>query len=205
MTWLRGFAEDDRTTLEKVAERGIFAGLVAGVVMALFAMVASATYQGRGFFTPAYHAAFIIDEETLGVAIAKAGAGEPFYFFRETFIFGMIAHVLLGGAFGGLFAVTAKKLRLHGTRAIVGGLSYGLAVMVMMSLLVLPQAAKLFGTGEPISRMGAETGWPTFVAQFAVFGLALGAWLFVRPQDILDDVENVEKRASGTADPAVTS
>jgi hypothetical protein len=202
MTWLRGFTDDDRTALEKVAERGIFAGLVASAVMAVFAMVASATYQGRGLFTPMYHAAFIIDEETLGVAIAKAGEGEPFYFFRETFLFGMIAHVLLGGALGGLFAVAAKRLRLQGTRAILGGLVYGLAVMVVMSLLVLPQAAKLFGAGEPISRMGAEVGWPTFIAHFAVFGLALGAWLFLRPQDILD---NVEKRVPGAADPALPS
>jgi len=202
MTWLRGFTEDDRTTFEKVAERGIFAGLVAGVVMAVFAMVASGTYQGRGFFTPVYHAAFIIDEETMGVAMAKAGEGEPFYFFRETFVFGMIAHVLLGGAFGGLFAIMARKLRLEGTRAILGGVVYGLGVMTLMSLAVLPQAAKLFGAGEPISRMGAEAGWPTFIAQFAVFGLALGAWLFVRPQDVVDDVE---KRAPGATDPAVTS
>ena len=202
MTWLRGFTEDDRTTLEKVAERGIFAGLVAGVAMAVFAMVASGTYQGRGFFTPVYHAAFIIDEETMGAAIAKAGEGEPFYFFRETFLFGMIAHVLLGGAFGCLFAIMARKLRLEGTRAILGGVAYGLGVMTLMSLAVLPQAAKLFGAGEAISRMGAEAGWPTFIAQFAVFGLALGAWLFVRPQDVVDDVE---KRAPGAADPVVTS
>jgi hypothetical protein len=202
MTWLQGFTEDDRTTLEKVAERGIFAGLVASVVMAVFAMVASGTYQGRGLFTPMYHAAFIIDEETMGDAIAKAGEGEPFYFFRETFIFGMIAYVLLGGAFGGLFAVVAKKLRLQGTRAILGGVVYGLGVMVVMSLAVLPGAAKLFGAGEPISRMGAEVGWPTFVAQFAVFGLALGGWPFLRPQDIHD---KAEKRAPGAADPVVQS
>lgn len=195
MTWLQGFTEGDRTALERVAERGIFAGLVASAVMAVFAMVASGTYQGRGFFTPMYHAAFIIDEETMGVAIAKAGSGEPLYFVRETFVFGMIAHVLVGGALGGMFALVARWLRLQGTRAIVGGLVYGLAVMVVMSLLVLPRAADLFGAGEPISRMGAEVGWPTFVSHFAVFGLALGSWLFLRPQDVSQPTR------PGTADP----
>lgn len=199
MTWLRGFTEDDRTSLEKVAERGIFAGLIASAVMAVFSMVASVTYQGRGFFTPMYHAAFIIDASTMRAAIVKAGEGEPFYFLRETFLFGMIAYVLLGGSLGGLFAVTARRLRLQGTSALLGGFAYGMAVMVVMSLLVLPRAADLFGTGEPISKMGAEVGWPTFIAQFAVFGLALGCWLFVRPQDIVD------QKASTTADPAIPS
>jgi hypothetical protein len=203
MTWLRGFTtEDDRTSLEKIAERGIFAGLVASAVMAVFAMVASVTYQGRGLFTPMYHAAFIIDEDTMGVALVKAGAGEPFYFFRETFLFGMITHVLLGGTLGAVFAVTAKRLRLHGTRALLGGVVFGLAVMVVMSLLVLPRAADLFGAGEPISRMGSEVGWPTFVAQFAVFGLALGTWVFLRPQDV---IENFKKTGPSAADQAVPS
>jgi len=199
MTWLRGFMEDDRTSLEKVAERGIFAGLIASAVMAVLSMVASVTYQGRGFFTPMYHAAFIIDANTMRAAIAKAGEGEPFYFLRETFLFGMIAYVVLGGSLGCLFSVTARRLRLHGTSALLGGLAYGMAVMVVMSLLVLPRAADLFGAGEPISKMGAEVGWPTFIAQFAVFGLALGCWLFIRPQDIVD------QKTRTTADPAIPS
>src|SRR5919198_1653984 len=174
----------DRAALELTLERGIFAGMVAGVALGLFAMVASATYQGRGFLTAMYHAAFIIDGQTLGVAIGKAGAGEPFYFARETFLFGLIVHVMVGGALGALFALVAKKVHLHGPRALAGGLLYGLAVMVLMSLVVLPQAARLFAAGQPISRMGNEIGWPTFVAQFVVFGFVLGLWLYLRPQDI---------------------
>ncbi len=174
----------DRAAFELTLERGVFAGMVASVALGLFAMVASATYQGRGFFTPMYHAAFIIDGQTMGVAIGKASAGEPFYFTRETFIFGLVVHVMVGGALGALFALVARKLHLHGPRALAAGLAYGLAVMVLMSLVVLPQAATLFAAGRPISRMGEEVGWPTFVAEFAVFGLVLGLWLFLRPQDI---------------------
>ena len=173
-----------RAAFELTLERGVFAGMVAGVALGLFAMVASFTYQGRGFFTPMYHAAFIIDGQTMGVAIGKAGSGEPFYFVRETFLFGMIVHVMVGGALGALFAVVARKLHLHGLPALAGGLVYGLAAMVLMSLVVLPQAATLFAAGQPISRMGDEIGWPTFVAEFAIFGLVLGLWLYFRPQDI---------------------
>jgi hypothetical protein len=177
-------ASFDRASFERVFERGVFAGMVAAVAFGLFAMVASATYQGRGFFTPMYHAAFIIDGQTMGVAVDKAGSGEPFYFFRETFVFGVIVHVMVGGALGALFALVAKRLRLHGARAIAGGLVYGIAVMAFMSLAVLPRAAALFAAGEPLSRMGDVIGWPTFVAQFAVFGFVLGLWLYLRPQDI---------------------
>jgi hypothetical protein len=177
-------ASFDRAAFELVLERGVFAGMVAGAALGLFAMVASATYQGRGFFTPMYHAAFIIDGQTMGVAIDKAGAGEPFYFAREPFVFGMIVHVMVGGALGALFALVAKGLHLHGLRALAGGLVYGIAVMVFMSLVVLPQAATVFAAGEPISGMGDEIGWPTFAAQFAVFGFVLGLWLYLRPQDI---------------------
>jgi uncharacterized membrane protein YagU involved in acid resistance len=158
--------------------------MAAGVAVGLFAMVASATYLGRGFFTPMYHAAFIIDGQTMGVAIEKAASGEPFYLVRETLVFGMIVHIMVGGALGAVFAVVARRFRLHGPRAIAGGVVYGIAAMAFMSLVVLPQAAVLFAAGEPISRMGDEIGWTTFVAQFVVFGLALGLWPYLRPQDI---------------------
>jgi hypothetical protein len=171
-------------TLERTLQRGIFAGFVASTIMGLFAMVASATYQGRGFFTPAYHVAFIIDPQTMGIALERAGAGDRFYFARESFVFGMAAHVIVAGVLGLLFTLVAMRLRLRGTRALAGGLVYGLVVMALMSALVLPQAAAFFGAGEPISRMGSEIGWATFVALHAVFGLSLGAWLYLRPQDL---------------------
>ncbi len=200
MSWLRSIGDaGDRANLERVMERGICAGLVASAVMGLFAMVTSATYQGRGFFTPMYLAAFIIDKDTMGAAIAKAGAGEPFYFFRETFIFGLVAYVVLGGIFGAAFAAGARQLRPRGPMALATGVGYGLAVMLVMSVLVLPQAANLFGTGDAIGRMGSEVGWPTFIATFVVFGLTLGSWVFLRPED-------VGMTKTGTrADPSVAS
>lgn len=198
MARLHALAGPQGAALERTLQRGIFAGLVASVVMGFFAMTASATYQGRGFFTPAYHVAFIMDPETMGIAIERAGAGEPFYFSREPFVFGMVAHVMVAGVLGALFALVAKRLRLRGTRAIAGGLVYGLVVMLVMSVLVLPPAAALFGAGEPISRMGSEIGWATFATLHAIFGLALGAWLYLRPQDI---IEGAASKAAQPTDP----
>jgi hypothetical protein len=191
---LHAFAGPQGATLERTLTRGIFAGFVASVVMGFFAMVASVTYQGRGFFTPAYHVAFVIDPQTMGMAIERAGGGEPFYFSRESFVFGMAAHVMVAGVLGALFALVATRLRFRGTRAMAGGLIYGLVVMVLMSVLVLPPTAALFDAGEPISRMGSEIGWATFAVLHAIFGLALGAWVYLRPQDL-------EATASGAAAP----
>ena len=180
----QGFARRRGEALELVLQRGIFAGFGASAVMGFFAMAASATYEGRGFFTPAYHVSFIIDPITMGLSLQKAGAGERFFFSQESFIFGAVAHLMVGAVFGALFAVLAPRLRLRGTRAVVGGLIYGLAVMVLMSAVALPLAGEMTGAGEAISRMGGEIGWPTFAALHAIFGLALGTWVYVRPQDL---------------------
>lgn len=179
-----GFAGRRRDTLERTLEKGVFFGVAASIPMGICAMVASATYEARGFFTPAYHVAFIIDPNTMGMSLARAGSGERFFMSRESFVFGLAAHVIVAGFFGALFAVLALMLRLEGTRVLVGGVVYGLAVMAVMSALVLPAAGSFFGAGAPISRMGSEIGWATFAALHAIYGLALGAWIYVRPQDL---------------------
>ena len=184
MAPVQGFAGRRAAALERTLEKGVFLGVVASIVMGLCAMAASATYQGRGFFTPGYHVAFIIDPNTLGQSLERAAQGDRFFMSQEAFVFGLATHVMVAGVFGALFAVLATSLRLRGSQALLGGLVYGLAVMVVMSALVLPVAGSAFGAGHPISRMGSEIGWATFAALHAVFGLALGTWLYVRPQDL---------------------
>ena len=184
--------------LERIAERGVCAGLVGSAAMALFAMVASGTYQGRGFFTPMYHAAFTLDPQTMVTSIGQAAAGERFYFVRESFMLGMITYVFVGGTLGALFAVVARLLHLHGFRALPAGVAYGLIVMALMSLLVLPWVGSMSGAGRPIAHMGDEVGWPTFVSSFAVFGLVLGAWLYLRPQDIGEARRSTAPRHAGS-------
>ena len=196
MTSLQGFTRE--RPLERIAERGVCAGLVGSAVLGLFAMVASGTYQGRGFFTPMYHAAFVIDPQTMVASIGQAGAGERFYFVRESFLLGMIIYVLVGGTLGALFGVAARAVHLHGTRALAGGVAYGLTVMAVMSLVVLPRLGAMSGAGRPITHMGDEVGWPTFVAYFVVFGLVLGAWLYLRPQDIGEARRSTWRRRAGS-------
>ena len=184
MAQQQGFARWRPEVLELVLQKGIFAGFGASTLMGLFAMAASATYAGRGFFTPAYQVSFTIDPNTLIESLEKAKAGERFFFAQESFIFGMVGHVMVGAVLGAVFAVLAMRLHLRETRALVAGLVYGLAVMVLMSVLVLPVVAGLSGAGQAISRMGGDTGWLTWVVLHAIFGLALGLWVYVRPQDV---------------------
>jgi len=180
----QGFARWHPGRLELVLQKGIFAGFGASTVMGVFSMLASATYGGRGFFTPAYHVAFVIDPNTMVQSLEKAAAGERFFFSQEAFMFGMATHVMVGGVLGALFAVLAMKFHWRDNRALVAGLLFGLATMVVMSALVLPVVANMSGAGQAISRMGGEIGWPTWVVLHAIFGLALGAWIYVRPQDL---------------------
>jgi uncharacterized membrane protein YagU involved in acid resistance len=184
MAHQEGFARRRAEELELLLQRGIFAGFGASTVMGFLAMVASGTYGGRGFFTPAYHVAFTIDPHTMPLSIQKAGEGERFFFSHEAFVFGLAAHIMVGAMFGALFAFLAPRFRLRDKRALWGGVIYGLAVMVVTSVLLLPLAAEMSGAGEPISRMGGEIGWPTWVVLHAIFGLALGLWIYVRPQDV---------------------
>src|SRR2546423_4332444 len=160
MTSIQGFTRE--RPLERIAERGVCAGLVGSAVLGLFAMVASGTYQGRGFFTPMYHAAFVIDPQTMVTSIGQAAAGERFYFVRESFLLGMITYVFVGGILGALFGVVARLLHFHGFRALPAGVVYGLIVMGLMSLLVLPWVGSMSGAGRPITHMGDQVGWPTF-------------------------------------------
>jgi len=183
MAPLQGFAGPKGEALERTLEKGVFVGVLASIVMGLCAMAASASYQSRGFFTPAYNVSFIIDPNTMGQSLQRAAAGERFFMSQESFVFGMAGHVMVAGFFGAIFAFLATKLHLRGTQALVAGLVYGLVVMVVMSAVVLPVAGGLSDAGDPISRMGSEIGWATFAALHAVYGLVLGGWLYVRPQD----------------------
>jgi hypothetical protein len=184
MAPIQSFAGRRAEVLERTLEKGVFVGVLASIAMGVCAMVASATYQARGFFTPAYHVAFTIDPNTMDMSLQHAATGDRFFMSQEAFVFGLAAHVMVAGFFGAIFALLALKFRPRGPQALAFGAVYGLAVMVVMSTLVLPVAGSAFGAGHPISRMGSEVGWATFAALHAVYGLALGTWLYVRPQDV---------------------
>lgn len=164
---------------------GIVAGIVAAIAMAMYAMIAAATYQSTGFFTPMYHiASTFIEPATMETSMEHASRGELFYFSPGPAALGMMIHIMTGIAWGVIFVVAAMALNLRGPLAPLVGIVYGLVVFAVMSFAVLPVVADIFGAGEPIAEMPEMVGYATFAIEHALFGLVLGLWLVPRRQDV---------------------
>jgi hypothetical protein len=166
--------------LEKTLEGGILAGMASAAVMALFAMVAAATYLDLGFYTPLYLVAAVVEPGPLVVSRGEAAAGYRFYLELGAAVAGLAVHLAIGAAFGAVFALLARGLRLRGPLALVAGAGYGLAVMALMGLLVLPATAGETAGGRLVADAPDLLGWPTFAAEHLVYGLGLGTWAALR-------------------------
>jgi hypothetical protein len=151
---------------------GAIAGMVAGLMMAMYAMIASATFLGQGFFTPLYG----IASPLLGPAAMMQSMKQGLYFAGGPAVLGLIVHMLWSALYGMLFALLVSLLRLRGMMALMAGLIYGLVVLVIMSFIVLP----IVGAGT----MPSTVGWPSFVVEHLIFGMVLGLWPLVRSADV---------------------
>lgn len=134
------------------------AGILAGVVMAMFAMMV-ALVSGDGFWAPPR----AIAAEFLGTQHAGAG------FAMGSVLIGMMIHMMLSAGFGVGFGVgvsfVARGARL--LTLIVLGMAAGIALWVGSTYLIAPalNGAELFTTAMP--------AWAWFAAH-AMFGVALG-------------------------------
>jgi hypothetical protein len=154
---------------------GVGAGILGAAIMAIFAMIASATYHGTGFFTPMYHiAASILSPEAMMASAAEAQAGNAFYLVPIPALVGLLLHVSVGAVFGAILPLVGQVLGVRGRMWVGLGIAYGVAVLVLMSFAGLPLAAALFGGGEPIANMPEMAGWWTFGIEHVLFGLVLG-------------------------------
>lgn len=162
---------------------GVGAGILGAAVMAIFAMIASATYQGAGFFTPMYHiAASLLSPEAMMASVAESQAGNAFYFVPVPALVGLLLHMSVGAVFGAIFPLVGRVLGVRGRTWVILGINYGVAVLLVMSFVGLPVAAALFGGGEPIANMPEMAGWWTFGIEHVLFGLVLGLVLGARGQ-----------------------
>src|SRR5437660_7233210 len=114
---------------------GAIAGMIGGVLMALFTMTATGTYLHMSFFTPLYAiAAPLIGQQPL-LASLQGGA---FYLALGPALLGLVVHLLWSAFWGIVFGLLARWLHLTGGVAIFGGLVYGILVMLVMSFIVVP-------------------------------------------------------------------
>jgi hypothetical protein len=169
-------------TLERVIESGMMVGMAAAVPMGIFAMIASATWQRAGFYTPMYRIAAVLDPLPLEASLEEAAAGSPsFYFYPQPMFAGFAVHLAIGGFFGILFVLLVRALGVHGPVSLAAGVLYGLAVAALMGLVLLPLAADQLGGGRQVAEAASIVGWPTFAAWHVVYGLGLGTWKLLRP------------------------
>ena len=153
---------------------GVIGGIVGAVVMAMFAMIAAASYQHHGFFTPMYHiASLVLSPEYMMSSVSNAGQGDTFTFFAGPAALGFLIHLVVGAGYGVEFALIARALRWGGSILVPLGVLYGLAAVGFSSFVGLPLAAGLFDAGPPIRDMPTLAGWVTFTIEHLIFGLVL--------------------------------
>lgn len=151
---------------------GIIAGMIAGAVMAMYAMIASVTFLGQGFFTPLYAiAAPLVGQQSL----MSSMHGGAFYFTLGPAVLGLVVHMMWSALYGVIFGLIALWTHLRGLVAVIGGMIYGVLAMLFMSFIVLP----IVGMGS----MPSMVGWTPFTIQHLMFGLVIGLWPVLRPQD----------------------
>ena len=156
---------------------GALVGVLAALVMGMFAMIASATYHDTGFFTPLHHIASAVIEPDAMMRSMEAGmAGDAFAISVGPALLGLVLHLLTGAFWGAMFGLLVSTGRLRGVGGLLAGVVFGLAVVVVMAFVALPVIASVFGGGEPISDMPKLAGWGTFTIEHAIYGAVLGLW-----------------------------
>jgi hypothetical protein len=149
--------------------------------MAVFAMIASATYHGVGFFTPMYHiASSVISPQTMMTSVGEAQSGNLFYFAAGPATLGLALHLAVGAVFGAVFSLAVAAFRIRGPSLVPAGIVYGGLVLLFTSFVGLPIAAAVFGGGDPIRTMPSLAGWWTFTIEHLMFGAVLGVWFLRR-------------------------
>jgi hypothetical protein len=164
--------------LFQILPRGVIAGIIGGVLMVIFVMIASATYLHMGFFTPLYAiAAPLIGQQPLLASIADG----TFYLALGPALLGLVGHLLWSALWGLFFGLLAHRLHLTGGAAIISGLVYGVLIMLVMVFLVLP----IVGASSLLQLLG---GWAFVltIANALFYGMSLGMWPVLQPQFFTD-------------------
>ncbi len=149
---------------------GAIAGMIGGVLMAMFTMIATATYLHMGFFTPMYAmVAPLVGRQTLMTSMTDG----VFYFALVPAVLGLVIHMMWSALWGIIFGLIARGLHLSGAAAVISGLIYGVVAMLIMAYIVVPIV------GAP--NLLQMVGW-SFVISHLLYGLPLGLWPLVQPQ-----------------------
>jgi hypothetical protein len=161
----------------KTVIRATIAGVAASVAMGMFAMIAAATYQKTGFFTPLYHiASLVVSPDTMMRSHMAGAAGTAFTFSAGPAIVGLMIHMMVGAAFGAIFGLLLTRVPDLSTAARIGaGTLFGVVAFGLSAFVLLPMMSSVANDAYAIKHMASIVGYPTFLAEHVVFGMVLGA------------------------------
>ncbi len=114
----------------QLAKSGALAGLIAGIAMAMVAMIYAAS-RGMGLFAPPRQIAAVLQ----GPEALLGGGG--------TIILGIMIHMMVSIVWGIVFGLIAGRLTAGGQFG--AGMVYGAVLWFIMSFLVLPWANETMG------------------------------------------------------------
>jgi len=153
--------------------------------MAIFTMIAMATYLNMGFFTPLYAiASSLAGQQTLTTSQHQG----LFYFALGPALVGLVVHMMWSALYGMIFGLIVYATHLKGALAVISGIVYGVLVMLLMSFIVAPIA------GAP--NLLQMPGGLSFTLGHLMFGLVLGLWPVVRPQDFVSSASRQIRQAA---------
>ena len=154
---------------------GVVAGVLASLVMAVYAMIA-AWAKGAGFFTPLYHiASLLIAPNAMMASMQDAQAGGAFHFAFGPAVAGAVIHMMTGAVYGAIFAVVVSRFAIRAPLVVAAGVVWGALVFAFSTWIGLPAAAAILDAGDPIRHMAQMAGYGTFIIEHLIYGLVLGA------------------------------
>lgn len=151
---------------------GAITGMIGGAMMAMFTMIATATYLNMGFFTPLYVIASPLAGQQAMMTVMHGGT---FYFAFGPAVLGLVVHMMWSALWGIIFGLIAVGLHLQGVTAVIGAMIYGVLIMLVMNFVVLP----VVGAPNLLTLLGGTT----FTIGHLLFGMVVGLWPVLRPQD----------------------
>lgn len=149
-----------RAEISWALRQGAIGGILAGIVFAMFEMIASAMMMGgEAFFMPL---------RMIGAMVLGPVALEPTYSLWAAGLAGIIVHMVLAVIYGGVFTVVFGGLRSANIDIAVGA-AYGLALWLINFYLIAPLAFPWFAEANPVIQVVAHTFF---------FGAVLGSYVW---------------------------
>lgn len=150
-------------------------------MMAMYAMIASASYQHHGFFTPLYHiASTFTSTSALMASTQHAMMGSAFYFTLGPAILGAVIHMMVGAFYGAILALLVSLRRVSAAVMVMAGAVWGAVAFALSTWVLLPIIASVFSSGDQITHMGSMVGYGTFLVEHLLFGMTAGVLLALR-------------------------